>query len=97
MASDRPSEILLRAEIRSAKETVVSYARELTPTSIFVVTDWRPPVATQVSLRISFPTLVDPIDVEARVFQHRPDQGLGDRAGSSFTSSRRPRARPWRR
>ncbi|HEY6463992.1 MAG TPA: response regulator, partial [Polyangiaceae bacterium] len=84
MASDRPNEILLRAEIRSALETVVSYAREITSTSVFVVTDWRPPVETQVTLRISFPTLVDPVDVEARVAVHRPAQGVGHPAGLEF-------------
>jgi CheY-like chemotaxis protein len=81
MTNERPTEILLRAEIRSGPQTVVSYAREITPTSVFVVTDWRPPVATEVSLRISFPTLVDPVDVEARVSEHRPAQGLGQPAG----------------
>jgi CheY-like chemotaxis protein len=84
MTSGTRSEILLRAEMRSAKETVVSYARELTPTSIFIVTDWRPPVATPVTLRISLPTLVDPTDVEARVFEHRPAQGVGRPAGLEF-------------
>lgn len=81
MATGGASEILLRAEIRSARETVVSYARELTPSSIFIVTDWRPPVATPVTLRISLPTLVDPTDLEARVFEHRPAQGVGRPAG----------------
>ncbi|MGH7297961.1 MAG: response regulator, partial [Polyangiaceae bacterium] len=84
MTSETPSEILLRAEIRSAKETVVSYARELTSTSVFVVTDWRPPVATEVHLRISFPTLVEPVDVEARVHEHRPALGVGRPAGLEF-------------
>jgi CheY-like chemotaxis protein len=84
MASATSNDILLRAEIRSAKETVVSYARELTPTSVFVVTDWRPPIETAVSLRISFPTLVEPVDVEARVSEHRAAQGVGRPAGLEF-------------
>src|ERR1700733_3556493 len=84
MASHRPSPILLRAEMRSARETVVSYTRELTPTSVFVVTDWRPPVATPVTLRLSLPTLVDPTDIEARVYEHRPAQGVGRPAGLEF-------------
>jgi CheY-like chemotaxis protein len=84
MAIDRPNEILLRAEIRSAKETVVSYAREISATSVFVVTDWRPPLETEVSLRISFPTLVEPVDVDARVSEHRPARGVGRPAGVEF-------------
>ena len=83
-AIDRPSEILLRAEIRSARETVVCYARELTRSSIFVVTDWRPPIETEVHLRISFPTLLEPLDLEARVHEHRAAQGLGSPAGLAF-------------
>ncbi len=81
---ERPTEILLRAEIRSAKETVVSYARELTSESIFVVTDWHPPIGTEVDLRISFPTLMEPLEVRARVAEHRPDRGVGSPAGIAF-------------
>jgi CheY-like chemotaxis protein len=51
---------------------------------VFVVTDWRPPVETEVSLRISFPTLVDPVDLAARVVEHRPAQGVGRPAGLEF-------------
>jgi CheY-like chemotaxis protein len=83
-ASDQASEIVLRAEIRSAKETVVSYARELTASSVFVVTDWRPPLETEVKLRISFPTLMEPLDLEARVTEHRPARGVGSPAGLAF-------------
>jgi CheY-like chemotaxis protein len=82
--SDQPTELLLRAEIRSAKETVVSYARELTPDSVFVVTDWRPPIETEVDLRISFPTLVEPLDLRARVAEHRAARGIGSPAGLAF-------------
>jgi CheY-like chemotaxis protein len=82
--SDQPTELLLRAEIRSAKETVVSYARELTPDSVFVVTDWRPPIETEVDLRISFPTLVEPLDLRARVAEHRTARGIGSPAGLAF-------------
>ena len=71
MSNERPTEILLRAEIRSEAGTVVSYARELTFTSIFVVADWLPPVDTEVDLQLSFPSLVDPLQVRARVNDHR--------------------------
>ena len=82
--NERPTEILLRAEIRSESGILVSYARELTFTSIFVVTDWLPPIDTEVDLRLSFPSLVDPLDVRARVADHRPAQGVGSPAGLAF-------------
>jgi CheY-like chemotaxis protein len=79
--SDLSSDLLLRAEIRSANESLISYARELTRDSIFVVTDWRPPLFTEVRLRISFPSLVDPVEVPARVTQYRSAAGVGSPAG----------------
>jgi CheY-like chemotaxis protein len=83
-ATDQSSEFLLRAEIFSARETIVCYARELTRSSIFVVTDWRPPVQTSVHLRISFPTFVEPLDLDARVSEHRPAKGVGSPGGLAF-------------
>lgn len=82
MATSEPQNgFLLRAELRSTKETVVSYARELTERSVFVITDWMPPMQTQVSLRISFPSVVEPVEVQARVVELRPASGVGDPAG----------------
>jgi CheY-like chemotaxis protein len=86
-ASDLPAELLLRAEIRAAKESLVSYARELTSTSVFVVTDWRPPLHTEVRLRISFRSLVEPIDVTAHVSGHRSAAGIGRTAGIKLAFS----------
>ncbi|HEX8789935.1 MAG TPA: response regulator [Polyangiaceae bacterium] len=88
-ASEQPADLLLRAEIRSAKESLVSYARELTSSSVFVVTDWRPPLHTQVDLRMSFPSLVDPIDVTAHVSGHRGASGVGKPAGIKLTFSKK--------
>ncbi len=83
--NDHDRSILLRAEIRSERETVVSYARELTTSSVVVVTDWRPPLGTEVVLCISFPTVVEPIEIRARVTAHRSAQGVGSPAGVAFT------------
>jgi len=58
---------ILRAEIHSSSEHVVSYGFDLTATSIFVVTEWYAAIGTQVSLRLSFPKILEPIDVAARV------------------------------
>jgi CheY-like chemotaxis protein/Tfp pilus assembly protein PilZ len=83
-ASHRTSELLLRAEIQSRRETVVAYACELTPSSVFVVTDWRPPIETVVALRVSLPTLVEPVELAARVAACRPSRGIGSPAGLTF-------------
>jgi len=82
--SEQASQVVLRTEIRSDKETVVSYARELTQSSVFVVTDWRPPLATEVVLRISFPSLVEPFEVHARVASYRAAAGVAHPAGVAF-------------
>jgi CheY-like chemotaxis protein len=80
-ASDTSSDFLLRAEITSANESLVSYARDLTRDSVFVVTDWRPPLSTEVRLRISFPSLIEPVEVSARVAHYRSASGIGSPGG----------------
>jgi CheY-like chemotaxis protein len=82
--NERPSEFLLRAEIRAPKETVVSYARELTKQWVFVVTDWNPPLDTKVLLALSFPSVFEPVEVHARVSERRPSRGVGNPAGLRF-------------
>lgn len=86
-ASDLSSDLLLRAEIQSANESLVSYARELTRDSVFVVTDWRPPLYTEVRVRISFPSLVDPVEVAARVTDYRSSGGVGSPGGIQLAFS----------
>ncbi len=83
--NESASGLLLRAEIRSARESLVSYAKELTRESVFVVTDWRPPLQTDVRLRISFPSLVDPVEVSARVEAYRGAAGVGSPGGLQFS------------
>ncbi len=78
------SSMLLRAEIRSDRETVVSYARDLTRTSVFVVTDWHPALGTEVRLRISLATLVEPFEIRARVSGYKASIGVGAPAGLTF-------------
>lgn len=73
--------LLLRAEIRSSKETIVACARDVTQHEVFVVTDWLPPVDTDVDVVLSLPTLLEPIELHARVVEHRPSTGVGEAAG----------------
>ena len=63
MATSSKGRFIVRAEIRSSSETVISYGIELTATSIFVVTEWHAAIGTPVSLRLSFPRILEPIDV----------------------------------
>jgi CheY-like chemotaxis protein len=83
--NEKPLDFLLRAEIVSARETVISYARELTGRSVFVVSDWKPPLGTEVTLRVSFPSLVEPVELRARVSEHRAGAGVGGPPGLVFT------------
>jgi hypothetical protein len=72
---------MLRAEIRYSDQVVISYGFELTEHTIFVATEWRPPIDTAVSLRISFPTLIDPVELAARVAQSCAPGAPGEPAG----------------
>lgn len=58
---------IVRAEIRAGDESVISYGFDLTSISIFVVTEWHAPIGTAVSLRLSFPRILEPIDLVARI------------------------------
>lgn len=72
---------IVRAEICSSSERVVSYGFDLTTTSIFVVTEWHASIGTLVSLRLSFPKILEPIDVEARISDIRVAGEPGEPAG----------------
>lgn len=73
---------MLRAEIRSASEIVISCGVDLTERSIFVITDWHPPIGTQVTARLSFPTLIAPVELAARVAAtHLGGGGPGELGG----------------
>lgn len=72
---------MLRSEIRSASEIVISCGFDLTDRTIFVVTDWRPPIGTAVSLRLSFPTVVEPVELAARVARSCPAGPPGEPGG----------------
>jgi len=72
---------IVRAEIHSSSESVVSYGFDLTETSIFVVTEWHAAVGTPVSVRLSFPKILEPIDVPARIGDIRVAGEPGEPAG----------------
>jgi len=67
MANAERDRFIVRAEIRSSDAHVISYGFDLTATSIFVVTEWHAAIGTPVQLRMSFPRILAPIDVVARI------------------------------
>ena len=76
---------IVRAEIHSSSEHVISYGFDLTSTSIFVVTEWNAAIGTPVSLRLSFPRILEPIDVTARISDIRVAGEPGEPGGIRLT------------
>ncbi len=81
MAATTTDRFIVRAEIRSAGECVISYGFDLTERSIFVVTEWNAPIGTPVSVRLSFPRILDPIDVAAKIGDIRVAGEPGEQGG----------------
>lgn len=81
MAAANSERFIVRAEVRAGDETVISYGFDLTSSSIFVVTEWHAPIGTAVSLRLSFPRILAPIDVVARVADIRVAGEPGEPGG----------------
>jgi DNA-binding response OmpR family regulator len=81
MMSKDSDRLILRAEVRSADETVVSSAMELTADSVFVATDWHAAIDTRVAVQLSFPNLLEPIELPARVGELRASDAPGDPRG----------------
>jgi len=81
MAAVNRDRFIVRAELRAGNDSVISYGFDLTSNSVFVVTEWNAPVGTTVSLRLSFPRILDPIDVTARIADIRVAGEPGEPAG----------------
>jgi DNA-binding response OmpR family regulator len=75
---------ILRAEIHTARESIVTYGYDLTADSIFIVTEWRAPTDTRITLRLSVPRALEPIDVACRVSEIRAAGNPGESAGIVF-------------
>jgi DNA-binding response OmpR family regulator/Tfp pilus assembly protein PilZ len=60
---------------------MVSYGYDLTTTSIFVVTEWCAAIGTPVTVRLSFPKILEPIDVPARISDIRVAGEPGEPGG----------------
>src|SRR3954469_5121965 len=81
MAAANSERFIVRAEVRAQDTVVVSYGFELTASSVFVVTEWHAPIGTPVSLRLSFPRILEPIDIVARVADIRVAGEPGEPGG----------------
>src|ERR1044071_5442873 len=81
MAAANSERFIVRAELRADNETVISYGFDLTASSVFVVTEWHAPIGTSVSLRLSFPTILEPIDVVASIADIRVAGEPGEPGG----------------
>jgi CheY-like chemotaxis protein len=73
--------VLLRAELEHEGETVVAHTLELSEHEVFIETHVRPEVGTTLQLRLSFPRLVEPIDIEGRVTAHCERTSPGEPSG----------------
>ena len=85
MAAANTDRFIVRAEIRASGDPVISYGFDLTATSIFVVTEWHAPIGTAVSLRLSFPRILEPIDLPARISDIRIAGEPGELGGIRLT------------
>src|SRR5689334_6382891 len=83
---------MLRAEVRCAGQTLISSGTEFSEHKIFVVTDWHPPIDTAVSVRLSFPKLVEPVELAARVSGVRTAGNPGEPGGIVLAFEDRARA-----
>jgi DNA-binding response OmpR family regulator/Tfp pilus assembly protein PilZ len=81
MAAANSERFIVRAELRAGDDVVISYGFDLTASSVFVVTEWHAPIGTHVSLRLSFPTILDPIDVIAEIADIRVAGEPGEPGG----------------
>ncbi len=85
MAAANSERFIVRAEVRLADDTVISYGFDLTSNSVFVVTEWHAPIGTPVSLRLSFPRILEPIDVIAQIADIRVAGEPGEPGGVRLT------------
>lgn len=75
------SRFILRAELHRENETAISYAFDLTPYSAFVASDWTAEVGSPIELVLSFPRLLEPLRLHARVDEQCAPSGPGAPAG----------------
>ena len=73
--------MVLRAELVHRTRQIIAHTTELTQASVFVRTDEPLALGESVALRLSFPRLLAPLDLEAHVVSVDPGLGHGYAAG----------------
>lgn len=72
---------ILRAELHRDGERTVSYAFDVTRESVFVATEWTAEPGCRIGLRLSFPKLLEPVELDAVVAEQCEPSGPGAPAG----------------
>jgi CheY-like chemotaxis protein len=70
--------LILRAELTIRGETIVTRTRELSADEIVLPTSSIPPLGTPVTLRLSFPGLVEAFELSGEVTAHHASDGPGE-------------------
>jgi CheY-like chemotaxis protein/Tfp pilus assembly protein PilZ len=85
--------MVLRAELVHQARQIIAHTTELTQASVFVRTDEPLALGTSVALRLSFPRLLAPLDLEAQVVSIDPGLGHGYSAGVKLEFHANPEER----
>jgi CheY-like chemotaxis protein len=70
--------LILRAELTSKGETVVTRTRELSTAEVIVAVPAPPAIGEPVEVRLSFPGLLEPFHVSGVVVEQHPHDGPGE-------------------
>jgi CheY-like chemotaxis protein len=81
MTSTTSERMVLRAELLHDTRHIVAHTTELSPRSVFVRTDERLAIGDVVGLKLSFPRLLAPLELEGQVVATDPGLGHGYAAG----------------
>jgi CheY-like chemotaxis protein len=89
----KPRRLLLRAEVVMPTAHFVAHTLSISQRGVFIETESAPRVGTELRLRLSFPRLVAPIELGARVMSTMRSGGPGDPSGIEveFDQEDRPR------
>lgn len=93
MAVTQSERMVLRAELVHHARQIIAHTTELTSASVFVRTDEPLALGESVSLRLSFPRLLAPLDLDAHVVSIDPGLGHGYAAGVKLEFHAAPDAR----
>lgn len=83
MAFITEKSLILRAEVSAHGRSFVAHTMQLTEKGAFLRTDEPANVGDQLVIRLSFPQLVAPLDLEAHVVSKRLSTGPGDPVGTT--------------